>query len=523
MAVDTTTFPYDTIVQITDTIGGQDYQASGVLISPDEVLTASHVVYIEGVGTASNIVVTPGYDSGSAPFGSADGTSFHYYPIDDANDLIPNSASQSDYAVIHLSSTFPTLGTMGLLANYAGGAVTIAGYPASAGGALVVSSQTVVDDPTYTLLDGAALGPGSSGAPVFVGGASDPQVVGIVSSAAQATQVGVSPAGYNTLITNQAFNQIEQWVASDDAAVSVTRPPPATPPDESVSVSGTHTQYIIANADGDLYYQDLVANRDGSATLPGVDEVYFSDGFGRFDPTGDAEDVARLYGVAFDRGADLSGLNYWTHQIDTNTLQLGSVAMAFVDSGEFQSTYGSLSNQDFVAQLYENALGRAGDASGSAYWASQLDAGLSRGTLLIDFSNSFEYREANLSTIGDKDISEAYRLYQAAFDRAPDTPGLQSWVGLLDAGTSPLQVAQDITATPEFRSMFAGQSTSAEISMLYENVFHRAGDPSGTSYWTAQLQGGASVAQVLLGFSDSLENRIATAGATHDAWVFTTS
>ncbi len=44
-------YPYDTIVRITDTIGGQMWQGSGVLIAPDEVLTASHVVYIQGVGT----------------------------------------------------------------------------------------------------------------------------------------------------------------------------------------------------------------------------------------------------------------------------------------------------------------------------------------------------------------------------------------------------------------------------------------------------------------------------------------
>lgn len=520
MAVVPAAFPYDTVVEIDDTIGGKDYQASGVLISPDEVLTASHVVYIQGVGTATNIVVTPGYNDGSAPFGSADGISFHYNQINDANDSIPSSASESDYAVIHLSSSFPTIGSMGLLANYTGGAVTVAGYPASARGALVVSSQTVVSDPDYTLLDGAALGPGSSGGPVFIGGASDPQVVGIVSSESQIGPTG-SSAGYNTLITSQVYNQIEQWIASD-AAAPATRPP-ATPPDASVQVSGTHSQYIIADADGSLYYQDLVANRDGSATVPGVDEIYFSDGVGRFDPTGNAEDVARLYGVAFGHGADLSGLNYWTHLIDAYTLQLNSVAMAFVASAEFQNSYGSLSHRDFVAQLYQNAFGHAGDASGNAYWTGQLNAGVSEGAVLIDFSDSFEYRIDNQSTIGDKDISEVYRLYQAAFNQTPDTTGLESWVSLLDTGTSDLKVAQDMTATPEFQSLFAGLSASAEINLLYQNVFHAAGDPSGSSYWVRQIQDGASMGQVLVGFADSVQNRIATASVTHDAWVFTTS
>jgi hypothetical protein len=145
------------------------------------------------------------------------------------------------------------------------------------------------------------------------------------------------------------------------------------------------------------------------------------------------------------------------------------------------------------------------------------------GTVLLDFSDSFENKLNTELTIGDKDMSEAYRLYQAAFDRAPDTAGQAYWVGELDAGTSPFQVAQRMTGTAEFQSMFGGLNATAEVNLLYSNALHRAGDSSGVNYWVGQLQGGAPMAQVLLGFSDSLENRIATAGATHDGWVFTTS
>ncbi len=90
MTVNSSSYPFDTVVRITDTIGNERIQGSGVLISPDEVLTASHVVYSTGVGTANDIVVTPGYNDGSAPFGSAYGTYIHYNAIDDAGDQISN-------------------------------------------------------------------------------------------------------------------------------------------------------------------------------------------------------------------------------------------------------------------------------------------------------------------------------------------------------------------------------------------------------------------------------------------------
>jgi V8-like Glu-specific endopeptidase len=514
MTVNTTIFPYDTVVRITDTIGNQDYQASGVLISPDEVLTASHVVYTAGVGTATNIVVTPGYE-GSAPFGSAVGTTIHYNQIDDANDQITNYSSQYDFAVIHLSTSFTSIGTtMPLSPNFSGGLVTIAGYPASANGAMVASTQTVSVDPYYSLLDGVALGPGSSGGPVIAEGPSGPEVVGTVS-----TESEVSPAGYNMLITSAVLTQIEQWVADDNSA-TVTAPPVVE--NSAVTVTGTHTQYVIADNNGDLYYQDL-ATPGGAQTVPGVDEIVFSDGVGRFDPTGNAEEIARLYGVAFGRSADLSGLNYWTAAIDSCSLQLDNVSMAFVNSAEFQDRYGSLSNQNFVEQLYQNALGRTGDASGVAYWTGELNAGMSKGTVLVDFSDSFEYRQDSQATIGDKDMSEVYRLYQAAFDTTPDEGGWEYWTGVLDAGASPLQVAQSMAASAQFSLMFEGLSAAGKVNLLYENTFHQAGDAAGVNYWTGQLNAGVSMGQVLLGFSDSLENRIATAGATHDGWVYLAS
>ncbi len=133
---------------------------------------------------------------------------------------------------------------------------------------------------------------------MFVQGANGPQVVGLVS-----TESEVNQAGYNMLITPSVLNQIDQWV-EDDA--SLTPPPPVTIRNGVLTVSGAHTQFIIANNTDDLYYQDLVANRDGAQTVPGVDEIAFSDGVGRFDPTGNAEEVARLYGAALGRSADLS-------------------------------------------------------------------------------------------------------------------------------------------------------------------------------------------------------------------------
>ena len=211
MSFDPSSYPYDTVVHITDQVGKYKLQGSGVLISPDEVLTASHVLYQEGIGTATNIVVTPAYDAGAAPYGSATGAYFHYNPVDDAGNTLSVQSSQDDYAVIHLSQPFAGLGTMGYGSGFAGGPASVSGYPDSANGAMVTSQQSVSLDPDYALIEGASLGEGSSGGPVWITNSNGaPEVVGLVSTA-------TGTVGYDNLITSGEFNRIQSWVAQDDA------------------------------------------------------------------------------------------------------------------------------------------------------------------------------------------------------------------------------------------------------------------------------------------------------------------
>jgi len=50
--------------------------------------------------------------------------------------------------------------------------------------------------------------------------------------------------------------------------------------------------------------------------------------------------------------------------------------------------------------MYENALERAPDADGYAFWLSALETGrLDRGTILLDFINSNEFEENYLDLV----------------------------------------------------------------------------------------------------------------------------
>ena len=117
----------------------------------------------------------------------------------------------------------------------------------------------------------------------------------------------------------------------------------------------------------------------------------------------------------------------------------------------------------------------------------------------------------------DSIAERAYRLYEAAFDREPDTGGLGYWIDQLDAGTDFQTVARNFIGSDEFRDLYGSNPTDTVfIELIYQNVLDRAPDAGGESYWQQQLAGDTSRAEVLARFSDSDENRANVAGQVDD-------
>jgi hypothetical protein len=111
---------------------------------------------------------------------------------------------------------------------------------------------------------------------------------------------------------------------------------------------------------------------------------------------------------------------------------------------------------------------------------------------------------------------QAYRVYQAAFARQPDKAGLGYWIGMMDKGMSLATVAAGFAASAEFASLYGAGATSREIvAKFYLNVLNRPGEAAGVDYWASVLDKKlASVADVLMGFSESAENQAALVGVT---------
>lgn len=117
---------------------------------------------------------------------------------------------------------------------------------------------------------------------------------------------------------------------------------------------------------------------------------------------------------------------------------------------------------------------------------------------------------------------EAYRLYQAAFNRTPDVGGLGYQMHDLDIGVPLETVAANFIASPEFQATYGNVDDTQFVTLLYENVLHRAPDAGGLQFHLDEMHvQGQSRADVLVHFSESPENQANVIGAIQDGMFFT--
>ena len=109
---------------------------------------------------------------------------------------------------------------------------------------------------------------------------------------------------------------------------------------------------------------------------------------------------------------------------------------------------------------------------------------------------------------------QAYRVYQAAFNRTPDNGGLKYWIGLMDSGYTLADVASGFIASDEFKTLYGSNPTNELfVSKLYDNVLHRTPDIGGYNYWVGLLNTNKiDNISTLINFSESTENQAGVIG-----------
>lgn len=184
-----------------------------------------------------------------------------------------------------------------------------------------------------------------------------------------------------------------------------------------------------------------LAQLDGGTALPGDLVAALRTGD---DAIRNVDPVVRLYSAYLTRIPDAGGLNFWLGRRRSGWT-LARISSSFAGSSEFQRRYGSLTNRQFVEQIYLNVLGRAGDPGGISFWTGQLDRGVrSRGQVMLNFSESNEY-------VGKQaDNVDAAVVFIHLLGRAPTGAERTAFTTALDGGTPLAQLVRQEIARPSF-------------------------------------------------------------------------
>jgi len=151
-----------------------------------------------------------------------------------------------------------------------------------------------------------------------------------------------------------------------------------------VHAAGDEEDFTVSVADGAATITN--ASTGVSVTLNDVNLVELDDGDALvFADNEDEAAVANLYHAVFGRNADYSGLDFWYDRVEDG-ISMQRIAQAFLDSEEY--TGDTQTNAQFLDALYDNLLDRDGDATGTTFWTTQLESGVSRADVLVAFAQA---------------------------------------------------------------------------------------------------------------------------------------
>jgi hypothetical protein len=231
--------------------------------------------------------------------------------------------------------------------------------------------------------------------------------------------------------------------------------------------------------------------------------------------------VARISGLSLDASVVVPLAQSAQQQMIQQLEFAGNDQVSVTTAGSYVKTYGG---NDHISMAGGGSIvdggtgvdtaiysGKQGDYTVIAFGdtISVLATGLKADSLLG--VERIKFSDATVAYDVNGDAGQTYRLYQAAYDRTPDQAGVSYWINAMDHGTSLQTVAQSFVSSGEFKALYGASPTNAQaVNAFYTNVLGRAADSAGLDYWVGKMNAGMSLADVLVGFSESAENQAQT-------------
>ncbi|MFZ6679528.1 DUF4214 domain-containing protein [Undibacterium sp. Tian12W] len=310
-----------------------------------------------------------------------------------------------------------------------------------------------------------------------------------------------------------------------------------TPPSVISFSPATLATSVSTNSDIVLTFSETVTAGSGTISLMNADgsvvanyniaqssNVTISGNTVTINPTNDLNNGS-TYKLNIPSGAikDVAGNNF----IGTSSYSFTTVAKAvpggIVGTAGNDTLTGTAGNDSFNGLAGNDIINGGAGMDTAIYAGKRADFNITaaganftvqdktgaEGTDTVNQVERLQFADMSVALDINSTAGVAYRIYQAAFNRTPDLPGLGYWIGQMDKGSSLNQVAASFVISAEFKQLYgANISDNAFLTALYSNVLHRTPDQAGFDYWNGQVSKGMTRADILASFSESTENQV---------------
>ncbi|MCP4116878.1 MAG: DUF4214 domain-containing protein [Desulfobacteraceae bacterium] len=221
--------------------------------------------------------------------------------------------------------------------------------------------------------------------------------------------------------------------------------------------------------------------------------------------------VSQLYVSVFGRASEGAGNTYW----QTNQADMTTTADVMLATDAAKDYFGATLNDNaaFIAQIYENTLGKTDDTVGMAYWVEELEAGKSKGEVIValidaaladnnagdaqdQFKNKVDVSDYTATNINTVTTTDAFKAFIDGVDHTADS--VAEGKGEVDAAkTASTGEKHYLTANQDKGTEFEG---NAGDDMFYADVVQYGG-PQVNSLATGDVLDGK-------GGNDTLEAQV---------------
>ncbi|WP_298355284.1 DUF4214 domain-containing protein [Rhodoblastus sp.] len=222
--------------------------------------------------------------------------------------------------------------------------------------------------------------------------------------------------------------------------------------------------------------------------------------------------VKRLYATLLDRAPNSMESQYWLQYYTSSGMNWTALTNSILSSSEFTQKYGSMTNVEFVEQIYQNALGRNATVSELSNWLNQLSAGTATWTSIADtVSESSEhvadgnvYQLTNdtyntsgtytLSHTADWEVAAATvtNLYVSVFGLSVNSSTVSTYMtDLMNGSMTQAQIAAALMGSSAFTAQYGSLSNANFVNQIFVNALGREPTASEAQYWLNELNSGA--------------------------------